>query len=139
MNEEDLRFTLAFEDNIDNLIYDLSVDHEGKITAHFKDGDGDRVIDGDQTLIVNTLKRNQIFNFDDMKKAISKKRVVLIFNENEYAVIQEGVSDEASFIDHYGQDDILETFLENNGMHYYEPIGKAKKMKAKKFIVSYLS
>lgn len=140
INDNVQKFTVALVDekypDMDNeeFIYDLT-NVEGKLIITKPDFN-DTIIEDDCLIWVNEYTRYEIVSMDDLKQAMSKKKIVKN-EEDDDGVIISLLTEEAPFMELFGEEDIRELFYRD--VYYYVKKGKAKKVKARDFYEKYLS
>lgn len=127
--EQKICYTVALVDENnpdvmpDDLIYDItSID--GKIIISKQDFNDTQVAE-DQKCFVTPYVKYEVCTINDLKEAISKRRVVQDF-DGEDAIIVSNLSDEDTFLSIFGDKDLQE--ISYNGLVYFVK-GKTKKMK----------
>lgn len=132
--EQKICYTVALVDENnpdvmpDDLIYDItSID--GKIIISKQDFN-DTQVDEDKKCFVTPYVKYEVSTINDLKEAISKKRVVQDF-DGEDAVIVSNLSDEDTFLSIFGNKDLQE--ISYAGLVYFVK-GKTKKMKIGDFV-----
>lgn len=129
-NETVKKFTASLVDekypDIDSgeFFYDL-VMSDKSLTVTTSDFE-DKVIENDALIFVTEYTRFEVLDINDLKKAISKKKVVRNHEEDDGLIISL-ISEEQSFIEIFGEEYIKEAFRRE---FYYYVKGKTKKMKA---------
>lgn len=132
--EQKICYTVALVDENnpdvmpDDLIYDItSID--GKIIISKQDFNDTQVAE-DQKCFVTPYVKYEVSTINDLKEALSKRRVVQDF-DGEDAVIVSNLSDEDTFLSIFGDKDLQE--ISYTGLVYFVK-GKTKKMKIGDFL-----
>ncbi len=132
--EQKICYTVALVDENnpdvmpDDLIYDItSID--GKIIISKQDFNDTQVAE-DKKCFVTPYVKYEVSTINDLKEAISKRRVVQDF-DGEDAVIVSNLSDEDTFLSIFGDKDLQE--ISYTGLVYFVK-GKTKKMKIGDFV-----
>lgn len=133
------KFTISLVDedhpNLDTeeFIYDLYVESDGKIIVS-ETSCTDKEVSPETCIFATEYTQFEIVNFNDLKKALSKKKIVVNSEEDE-GLIFSLISEEQTFIEIFSEEDIREIFQHNV---YYYVKGKTKKMKISEFLEKHM-
>lgn len=133
------KFTVSLVDeeyptlNTEEFIYDLYVNEDGKIIVA-ENSCTDKEVPPETCIFATEYTRFEIVNFEDLKKALSKKKIVVNHEEDD-GLIFSLISEEQSFMEIFSEEDIREIFRHNV---YYYVKGKTKKMKVSEFLKKYM-
>ena len=112
--------------NTNKLIYDLNKSGNDFL-VNFANFDFEEVVvSKDALLFVTEYTRFEILDLNDLKSAMSKKKVYKNYYVDDEALIISDMSDEETFMSLFGEELVSELFYKN---FYYYVKGKTKKIK----------